>query len=383
MTAARILAAMPRPLRVLSLAAAAAMLPISAAVAGPPCDVRGAELAGGTLARIVVGEQHVQGYVLRQRLGGGRSCVIAGAGVELLARTANTSETRVVRTGTTDSNGRVEFAVRPLYTTVLQARLTDGSVQSAAATIRLATRISAYSRTVAANDCRVRVHGRTFPAKPGSIVTVDGGIPEEQARARVAADGTYAAVVASSACGGGAPLVVSIGRTYRNDSASSNEPRPVAARVAACSTFSAGEGPAQPGLTLALELFNTTARPHGVWAGEVVVANPTSEAQTYKAEDGFSLGEPYRVLLTGSSSVVSSEDRTDGGSPPASTTLQPGEEKRVPVSLRASNCPRAFAFGTAPGDGLPPGTYEVVAVKRVDDGRDWSSARVPVTVASP
>ncbi|MCA1713177.1 MAG: hypothetical protein LC789_16675, partial [Actinobacteria bacterium] len=322
-------------------------------------------------------QEHVQGYVLRRLVGAGRTCVGAGQVVELLARTVNTSDTRVVRTATTDAAGRVEFTVRPTSSTVLYGR--TAGVRSLDAVVHVRTRISLT--TTPSSACALRAAGRTYPAKPGTTVHVTGGTATVDTR--VAADGSYAATVPVR-CGTRPALTSFVARTYRNDEGRSNLPLRAAARIVTCGTEVPGPGPAQSGLTLALELFNVTTEVDGSWFGEVVVANPTDGPVTYRPEDSFRIGEPYRLFRPASYAVIGSERFTDAGEPAKEMTLQPGEERRVRVELRAANCAGDSGqpvYESSFGPPLPAGTYVAAAVKRVDGGRQWSSPRVEVRVA--
>lgn len=73
---------MRRTTSVLAAALTAALLLPGAtpATAAPgACDPGPVELAGGGDTTLVASQEHVQGYVLRRRLGAGRSCVVPGA----------------------------------------------------------------------------------------------------------------------------------------------------------------------------------------------------------------------------------------------------------------------------------------------------------------
>lgn len=354
------------------------LAPAAPAAAAEACGPGPAQLATGGDAHITAGDQHVQGYVLRRLLGGGRSCVVPGAVVHLFARTKNDTAVVRVRTGTTDVDGRVQFRVRPPYTTVLTAT-SDATpdvpaASSPAAVVRVGVRVSLAVRALA--GCAVEVAGRTFPAKPGVQVQFS-----DDGRVGIRSDGTYRGVVRRT-CGTTVPLVGYVPPTHRNESGDTRPREAPATTPVTCGSAPTAEGPR--GLVQRLELFNTTTPVGGSWYGERVVANPTDSPVTFRTGRHFTSGEPYRLLRPGTPHVLGREGWTDAGEPPRDRTLQPGEELRVPVRLVARNCeaPQTQpAFASRYGPPLPRGRYEAVSVLLVgDDARPWPSARTPLDV---
>lgn len=356
----------------------AVLLPAPAALAAEACGPGPVELvtAGGAL--LVAGDEHVQGYVLRRRLGAGRSCVVPGAVVHLSARTKNDTRVVRVRTATTDAAGRVQFRVRPPYTTVLTASSEATSevpaASAAQALLQVGVRVTLTARPV--SGCAVEVSGRTYPAKPGSYVAFPGDV-----RAPLRSDGTYRGVVPRD-CGATAPLVGYVPPSHRNEAGDTRVPEAPDPTPVTCGTSPGSAGP--PGLTQRLEVFNTTTVVGGSWYGERVVANPTDQPVTFSSGRHFTSSEPYRVLRNGTTDVLGREGWTDAGEPARSRTLQPGEEVRTPVQLRARNCeaPQDVpAFASSYGPPLPRGRVVGVSVLLVgDDARPWASDRVALDV---
>lgn len=369
-------------MRATTLALLAALLvplaPSPAAAAPPSCEPGPVELVGGDQGVLVAGQEHVQGYVLRRRLGGGVTCVVPGATVELLARVTGSSTATVVRTATTDAAGRVQFRVRPPYTVVLWARSAaqrgHEAAQSRQVVHEVATRVTMTRRAL--GGCREAVSGRTYPAKPGTLVHVRGD-DEEVGRFTVRSDGTWSGGVR---CGESA-LLAWIQNTARNTYGDTNRPGPVATRTTTCGTAQAPAGEAATALSHAFEPFNTTTAPHGRWWGERVVANRTDRPVTFQAYST----DTYQVLRRGTSTLVGGSGFTDAIGV-GEHTLDPGEELREVISLSSGNCfaavpPGYAALASSPGPAFPPGTA-VAAQSLLKTNKGWSvSARVAVTVS--
>lgn len=357
---------------------AAVLVPAAPAAAAKECAPGPVELVTGAGPLLVAGQEHVQGYVLRRRLGAGRTCVVPGAVVHLFARVKNDSTVVRVRTGTTDADGRVQFRVRPPHTTVLSAASDEApgfpSASAPQVVVRVRVRVTLTSRP--AGDCRVEVAGRTYPAKPGLLVhfSDDGRVP-------VRSDGTYRGVVAR-ACGTTVPLVGHVPPSHRNESGDTRPQEAPPAAPVTCGAAPTEPGP--PGLTQRLEVFNTTTTVGGAWSGERVVANPTDQPVAFSSGRHFTSTEPYRLLRTGTADVLGREGWTDAGEGAREQVLQPGEEVRTPVRLLARNClaPQAQpAFASTYGPPLAPGRVEAVSVLLVGpDARPWASERVPLDV---
>ena len=347
------------PLVVLATTLVVPFAPASSA-APPACDPGPVELVTGGDSSVVASSDHVQGYVLRRRLGAGRSCVVPGTTVQLLARDAGTTTTRVVRTGTTDADGRVQFRVRPPYTVVLTGRSLPragfAAVDSPRTVVTVATRLSFARRTVDA--CRVAVSGRTYPAKPGTPVDVfrrgsDGFV--RAGRLGVRSDGTYAGTLAVP-CRSSGEMFAQITRTARNEGSSSTQPGPVATRTTTCGQARRSSGEAGAALTQSFEPFNTTTAVHGSWAGERVVVNRTDRALKF---DSTSV-EQYSLLRRGSTVQIGSAGFSDA-IVVTPRELAPGQELREPVRLLAANCetpppPGTPVFASQPGPAFPAGT---------------------------
>ncbi|MCU1692621.1 MAG: hypothetical protein JWM64_1712, partial [Frankiales bacterium] len=354
------------------------------------CGAGPAELATGGPASAAqaprtAGQDAVVGYLLRRREGAGVDCAVPGVAVELLAREKNSTVVRVVRTATTDAEGRVSFRVTPPRTVSLTARsVATPEVPPAAATatvvVGVRTRVTAAVRRL--SGCRVEVAGRTSPAKPGSRVRVDSTAAGRLPDAVVAADGTYR-LVRTGRCQGVGSVLASIAETHANEPGSSAAPAAAATSLRTCGTGGAGEGPLEPGLTHRLVVFATDTVVGGSWYGERVLANPTDSPISYDYGRGFVLSEPYRVMRYGTRQVLGLEGRTDFGQGATTRTLQPGQEERVPVVLDAANCYAEAppSFESRPGPSLPPGRYVGTSELSVDRGRSWTSQRVALTVS--
>ena len=361
---------------------AALLLPLAPAPAqaAPACEGGGrVELVGGGDRLMIAGQEHVQGYVLRRRLGGGRSCVVPGATVQLLARTANSSAVTVARTGTTDAEGRVEFRVRPPYTVVLTGRAP--TADSAPAVLTVATRLTLGRRTVDA--CRVAVSGSTYPAKPGTPVDVSRERSRYDhvrvGRFVVRDDGRWSGTV-SVPCGADPRLSATIQATARNAFGSSDRRVVVATRTQECGSAPTSRGEVGTALTHSFEPFNTTTAVGGAWWGERVVSNRTDRVLRF---DEYST-DTYRLLRRGSTVVIGQNSTSDAiGITPRE--LAPGEELRTRVALVAGNCleqppPDVVPFGLGPGPAFPAGTSLVgVTVLPVDRGESVSG-RIALTV---
>jgi len=366
--------------------AALLLLPAPPAVAAPAaCGPGPVELVGGGDTTLVAGREHVQGYLLRRRLGGGETCVLPGATVHLLARTTGSSTATVVRTGTTDDDGRVQFRVRPPYTVVLTGRSAaqEGfpAVDSAPAVLRVATRLTVNRRAV--TGCRVQVTGSTYPAKPGNGVNVES--TDEQGRGTwlgstsVAADGTFARTV-NLPCGSTSRIYTTIPQTARNDYGSSDFALRIAATTRTCGAAKTGTGEAAA-LTHVFEPFNTTVAVGGSWWGERVVANRTDRTivlDTYSTDLHQLLrrGSTVRIGSNGTSDAIVVERRE----------LAPGAELRERIALVAGNCdaevPAGYvALASSPGPAFPAGTALVgQAVLATSKGVSVSQ-RVALTVS--
>lgn len=360
------------------LLAALLLLPAAPAAAAPSsCEGGPVELVGGGAGVLVAGQDHVQGYVLRRRLGGGATCVVPGATVELLARIKGSSTTSVARRAATDAEGRVQFRVRPPYTVVLSARsVASGGVpaaQSTAVVHEVMTRVTLSRRVL--DGCREAVAGRTYPAKPGSVVHLRGD-DAEVARLGVRADGTWSGTIRC----GESSLVAWIDSTARNSYGDSNQPGPAATRTTTCGTARGASGEVAA-LTHVFEPFNTTTAPYGRWWGERVVTNRTESPLTF---DEYST-DTYQVLRRGSTALVGGSGFTDAIGV-ARRTLAPGEEVREVIALSSGNCfapvpPGYAALASSPGPAFPAGTA-VAAQSLLRTDRGWSvSARVPLTVS--
>ncbi len=281
--------------------------------------------------------------------------MLPGATVQLLAREKNSTVLRIVRSGVTDAEGRVQFRVTPPRTVVLRAHFVgvEGSAptESGPVVVGVGTRVSVAARALSA--CRVEVTGRTTPAKPQSRVRLDLG--GRSASAVVAADGTYRTVQAVR-CGSPVQVTAGIGETLSNEPGRSGLPASPASRPVTCGTGGTDEGPLAEGLTHRLVVFATETAVGGAWYGERVLANPTDHPVSYAYGRGFSREEPYRVLRSGTQQVLGREGTTDSGQGPSTSTLQPGQEQRVPVRLGATNCStlRAGGLRGLPGPGAAP-----------------------------
>lgn len=369
---------------------AVVLLPPSASASDAPvCTTAdGAlELVTGGFTPIVAGADRVQGFVLRRGSGTAPRCAVAGVEVELLARTKNDSRQVLVRRGTTDAAGRVQFQVTPPFTTVLTGRATatSGSATqtvTAVSQVPVGTRVTLTSRAL--SGCRVEVHGRTYPAKPGSRLHVTTSAAE-LARVPVRADGTYGAVLGRP-CADRSAVVVSIDPTARNEHGSSTAPELPDRTPGTCGTGVTGRGP--DGLVQTFEPFNTSTAVGGTWVGERVLTNASSSPVTYREGSSFSQSTPYRLLRSGTQDVLGQEGFTDAGSPRSPVTLAPGEQARVVVVLDARNCyaprpPGYVAFASSPGAPLPPGRVVGTTVVELVDGTAWASDRVALEVVGP
>lgn len=375
---------MRRTTSVLAAALTAALLLPGAtpATAAPgACNPGPVELAGGGDTTLVASQEHVQGYVLRRRLGAGRSCVVPGATVQLLARDAGTTTTRVVRTGTTDADGRVQFRVHPPFTVVLTGRSLPGggfaAVDSTRSVLSIATRLTIARRAL--DRCRVEVRGRTYPAKPGTPVEVwrerpgDGAV--RVARLIVRADGTYLGTVAIP-CGSSERMFATIQRTARNDDGSSDRPGHVATRAVTCGEAQPAEGEVATALTHAFEPFNTTTPVGGGWWGEQVITNRTDRTLVF---DSYS-SETYSLLRRGTTVRIGSNTFNDAVAV-TPRELAPGAELRERVRLVAANCdapvpPGTVVLATSPGPSFPAGAVLVgQTVLSTNKGRSVSDRR--------
>lgn len=365
---------------VTALLAALLLTPVLPAEAAPPaCSPSGSlELVGGGAGVLVAGQEHVQGYVLRRRLGGGATCAVPGATVELLARVANTATTTVVRTGTTDADGRVQFRVRPPYTVVLSARSVADRGYAATSSTQVvhevSTRVTLARRAL--DGCREAVSGRTYPAKPGTPVHISDG-DRELGRFAVRSDGTWSGTVR---CGDRA-LFASIHSTARNAYGSSHLPGPLATRTTTCGQARTSSGVVGSALMHVFEPFNLTSAPHGRWWGERVVANRTDRTLTFQAYST----DTYQTLRRGTATLVGGSGFTDAVGV-SNHTLAPGEELREVISMSTGNCfasvpPGSATLGSSPGPAFPAGTAVAAqSLLRTDQG--WSvSNRVALTVS--
>ena len=371
--------------RVLPLIALASTLlvPVAPAAAAAPtaCDPGPVELVTGGDTYLVAAQDHVQGYVLRRRLGAGRSCVVPGATVQLLARDAGTTTTRVVRTGTTDADGRVQFRVRPPFNVVLTGRTLPGNgfaaVDSPRAVLTVATRLTIARRAL--DRCRVEVRGRTYPAKPGTLVSVwrerPKDSPVQAARLTVRADGTYLGTVPVP-CGSSDRMFATIQRTARNDYGNSNRPGPVATRTVTCGEAPRGEGEVASTLTHSFEPFNTTTAVGGAWWGEQVISNRTNRTLSFDTNST----ETYSLLRPGTTVRIGSDGFSDAILI-APRELAPGQEFREVVRLLAANCdapvpPGTVLFASSPGPAFPAGTAVVgQTILATNKGRSVSDRR--------
>lgn len=352
------------------------LLPLStAAYAGAPaCDSGPVELVGGGGTELLAGQEHVQGYVLRRRLGAGRTCVVPGAAVELLARTTGQATAFVARTGTTDADGRVQFRVRPPYTVVLTGRSVAGggfaAVTSPSAVLVVGTRLTLNRRQVDA--CHVAASGSTYPAKPDTPVEVLREQSQSEVvrvgRFLVRPDGTWSGTVAVP-CGSTQRLLATIQQTARNALGSSDNRVEVATRTRECGSSPARSGPAGTVLTQTFDVFNTTTALGGAWWGERVVSNRTDKAVTFR---GYS-SDGYRLLRRGSSVAVGMNAFNDAILV-TEHRLAPGEELREVVVLEAANCladpdPGVSYFALPTGPAFPAGTAVVgMTVLRLEGG---------------
>lgn len=381
------------PLRALAALGAALLLPLApaavapaAAADAPPCTGADAplELVTAGYDAIVAGGDRVQGFVLRRGAGRAVRCAVAGVQVELFARTKNDQRQVLVRRGTTDGAGRVEFRVTPPYTTVLTGRATAltgaaTATVSAVSEVPVATRVTLAARSL--TGCRVEVHGRTYPAKPRTLLHVTTAAAE-LARVQVRADGTYAAVLRRP-CRDSSPVTVSIDETARNARGSSRLPEAADPTPTTCGTGASGRGPA--GLAHAFEPFQLTTAVGGSWAGERVLTNRSSSPITFREASTFTQGTPYEVLRNGTAQVLGVAGFTDAGAPHESVTLAPGEQYRTVVLVQARNCyaplpPGTAAFASSPGAPLPPGRVVGTTLFELEDGTTWPSDRVALEV---
>lgn len=369
--------------------ATALLLPVGPAVAAAPeaCPPGPVELVTGGSTEVVAGYEHVQGYVLRRRLGGGRSCVVPGATVELLARDAGTTAARLVRTGTTDAEGRVHFRVRPPFSVVLTGRsvASEGfaSASSPQTVVSVATALSLTRRTV--DRCRVAVSGRTRPAKPGTPVDVwrERGPYDavQTGRFGVRPDGTWGGTAAVP-CGSTERLYATIQRTARNASGSSDAPGPVAmAGTRTCGEARRSEGEVGAALSHVFEPYNTTTGVHGSWWGERVIANRTDRTLTF---DSYSTDE--HLLLRRGSTVAVGRSGFSDAILVTQRTLAPGQEARDVVRLQAANCyapvpPGYASFGSSPGPAFLQDTAVVGQTQLATDKGFSVSDRRALTVS--
>ncbi|MCW2614286.1 MAG: hypothetical protein JWN08_1280 [Frankiales bacterium] len=355
------------------------LVPGSPATAAPAvCEPGPVELVGGGPQQLVAGRDHVQGYVLRRLTGGGTSCVVPGAAVELLARDAGAATARVVRTGRTDEAGRVQFRVRPPFSVVLQARTAD--VQSAPTTYEVGTRLTLAAR--GAGDCRVAVSGSTYPAKPGTAVLVRREVSRVESspagRLAVRSDGTYAGTL-TVPCGATPRMAASVQQTARNAPGDTDRRLVVAARTTTCGTALRSEG-AVSTLTHSFEPFNTTTAVGGSWWGERVVSNRTSEPQAF---DVYTT-DVHQLVRRGSTVLLGSNGFSDAIGV-RRAELAPGAELRERVELPARNCfeeppPGSAVLASLPGPAFPAGTALVgQTVLATGAGRSVSQ-RVALTV---
>lgn len=367
---------------------AALLLPLapSPAAAAPVCDGGPVELVGGGGRQMVAGQEHVQGYVLRRRLGGGRTCVVPGATVQLLARNAGATTQSVARTGTTDEDGRVQFRVRPPFTVLLSGRTLAGGGFSAVASARteltVATRLSLARRAL--GGCREAVSGRTYPAKPETPVEVLRERPREEplrvGRFLVRADGTWSGAVRVP-CGTSPRLVATIQQTARNAPGSSDRRIELASRTRECGTAPTSSGETGTALTHAFEAFNLTTAVGGSWWGERVVSNRTDRVLAFRSYST----DFHRLLRRGSTVVVGTNGFNDAILV-REHRLAPGEELREEVALPAANClaepePGVGYFALPTGPAFPAGTAVAGVTVLAMEGGTSVSNRVPLTVS--
>lgn len=366
----------------------AVLLPLSPQPSGAApasCPAGPVELVGGGATELVAGQDHVQGYVLRRRLGGGETCVVAGATVQLLARITNTSTTTVARTGTTDAQGRVEFRVRPPYTVVLTGRFVGSEgfpqVDSDHTVLTVSTRITVNRRAL--SGCRVLVTGSTYPAKPGNGINIEsrrGYEPGPWLGSTTArADGTYSRTV-QLPCGSADRIYATIPQTARNTWGSSELQLAVATTTRTCGTAMSASG-AVAELTHAFDPFNTTTAVGGAWWGERVVSNRSDRTLTFSASSLHS----YQLLRRGTAVRIGSNATSDAIQS-TGTELAPGEELRERVALVAGNChmpaPPGYAvMESSPGPPFPAGTALVGQTVLSTDRGTSVSQRVALTVS--
>ncbi|MDT7570268.1 MAG: hypothetical protein QOE05_442 [Actinomycetota bacterium] len=375
------------PLGLLGLLSSLVVTVSSPASAAPvACSGGPLELATGEDIHQLAGQDLVQGYVLRRLLGGGKSCVVSDATVQLLARNAGEQSPRVVRTATTDAEGRVQFRVRPPYNAVLIAR--SASTDDFAATESAPVVVNAYTRVTIArrslSGCRVAVSGRTFPAKPGTAVHVSSRPRPYEAVARgsatVRADGTWSGVI-TERCGADDPLFAWIGQTARNAPGDSEQVVAVATRTTTCGQGAINSGQMGTALRQTFEPFNTDTAVGGVWWGDRVVTNATDQTLSVEVQQG----QVYELLRPGSTVLVGSNGSSDVVST-RSHQLAPGEEFREKVVLVAANCfatvPAGYTtLATSPGLAFPAGT-KVAGRSVVGTTKGTSvSQRVALTVS--
>lgn len=364
-----------------------ALLSTPAAVAtSPSCDPGPVELVTGGDTELLAGQEHVQGYLLRRTLGAGRSCVVPGATVELLARNAGASTPSVIRTATTDADGRAVFRVRPPYSVVLTGRTVAANgfsaTESATTTLRVATRLSFARRPLDA--CHVAVAGRTYPAKPGTTVEVQRQRGTYDVvrigRTTVRQDGTWQTTV-TVPCGSTDRLFATIQQTARNAYGSSDRRIEVAQRTTTCGQGNSNSEAAGTALTQTFEPFNTTTAVGGSWWGERVISNRTQATLTYDDYDY----EVYELLRLGTAVLVGKNSSSDAVLV-THRSLAPGAEIRDRVALEAANCfetppPGVVPFSSSPGPAFPAGTSVAGRTVYVTTDGTSVSQRVPLTVS--
>lgn len=371
--------------RTLPVLLAALLLPLGpAAGAAPACGPGAVEVVASEGAVLQAGGEHVQAFVVRRLSPTGAACVAPGVTVELLARTKNDTATPVVRTATTDPDGRVEFRVRPPYTTVLTGRSVAtaelDSATSPSVVVRVQTRLTLSTRALA--GCRTEVAGRSHPAKPGSRVTLTTARGTSIGSVGIASDGTYGGVL-SRPCDDPTALRGSVPETARNEAGSSGRPPAADPTPGTCGTGPSGQGPA--GLVQRFEPINLTTVVGGAWTGERVVENTGEAPVTFSSGRMFSTSEPYRLMRSGTTALLGKEGWTDAGEGATARTLQPGEQWRTRVVLAALNCyappPSGYAvLESTPGPPLPAGTVVGVTVLKLGDGTEWASQRVALRI---